>query len=84
MIWSVFDRVPQSNSRFNAMDILVVTVHSVRMSVRFGKHAIKSRSRSLSVMEHLKHITVEVKAEEICIFHTLIVAIAAKIKGRAS
>ena len=27
---SVFEKVSQSNSRFNALDTLVVTVHSVR------------------------------------------------------
>jgi len=31
VVWSVFERVSQSNSRFNALDTLVVTVHSVKM-----------------------------------------------------
>jgi len=31
VICSVFDRVSQSNSRFNTLDTLVVTVHSVKM-----------------------------------------------------
>jgi hypothetical protein len=31
VIWSVFEKVSQSNSRFNALDRLVVTVHSVKM-----------------------------------------------------
>ena len=31
VIWSIFERVSESNSRFKAMDTLVVTVHSVRM-----------------------------------------------------
>jgi hypothetical protein len=30
VIWSVFDKVSQSNGRFNATDTLIVTVHSVR------------------------------------------------------
>ena len=28
VIWNVFDKVTQSNSRFNALDTLIVTVHS--------------------------------------------------------
>ena len=31
VIWRVFDKVTQSNSRFNASDTLIVTVHSVTM-----------------------------------------------------
>jgi len=76
VIWMVFEKVSQSNSRFNALDTLVVTVHSVRMSVGFGKIVLKSRGRPLSVMAHLKRILVEVKAEENCLAHALIIAIA--------
>ena len=43
VICSVFEKISQSNSRFDALDTLVVTVHSVRMPVGFGKRAIKSR-----------------------------------------
>lgn len=64
----------QSNSRFNAMDTLVVTVNYVRMPVGFG--GIKTRGRSLSVMAHLKKNIVEVKAENNCLAHALIIAIA--------
>jgi len=35
VIWSVFEKVLQSNSRFNALDALLVTVHSVKMSIGF-------------------------------------------------
>ena len=52
LIWSVFEKVSQSNSGFNALDTLVVNVHSVRMPVGFDKHAITSRGRPLSVMAH--------------------------------
>ena len=31
VIWIVFEKVSQSNSRFNSLDTLVVTVHSVKM-----------------------------------------------------
>jgi hypothetical protein len=34
VIWSVFEKVCKSNSRFNALDRLVVTVHSVKMPWR--------------------------------------------------
>ena len=54
VIRSVFENVSQSNARFNALDTLVVTVHSVTMPVGYGKHAIKSEGRLLSVMDHLK------------------------------
>jgi len=72
VIWSVFEKVSQSNVRFNALDTLVVTVHSVTMPVGYGKHAIKSMGRTLSVMAHLKSSIVEVKAEENCLAHALI------------
>jgi len=76
VIWSVFEKVSQSNSRFSALDTLVVTVNSVRMPVGFGKSAIKSRGRPLSVMARLKTSIVEVKAEENCLAHALIISIA--------
>ena len=43
VISSVFERVSQSNSRFEALDTLVVSVHSVKMPVGLGRCAIKSR-----------------------------------------
>ena len=67
MIWSVFEKVSQSNARFNALDTLVVTMHSVKMPAGFGRVALKSRGRPLSVMVHLKSSIVEVKAEEKCL-----------------
>ena len=76
VIWSVFEKVSQSNARFNAMDRLVVTVHSVTTPVGFGRVALKSRGKPLPVMAHLKRSIVEVKAEENCLAHALIIAIA--------
>ena len=61
------------------------------MSVGFGKNVLKSRGRPLSLMAHLKRSIVEVKAEENCLAHALVRAIAkvdkdpnykAYIKGR--
>jgi len=46
------------------------------MPVWFGKHAITSRDRPLSVMAHLKRSIVELKAEENCLAHALVIAIA--------
>ena len=63
VIWSVFEKVSQSNSRFNALDTLVVTVHFVKMPGGFG-YGIESKGRPLSVMAHLKKSIVEVKAEK--------------------
>ena len=42
VILSLFEKVAQSNARFNALDKLVMTVHSVRMPIGHGK---KSRQR---------------------------------------
>ena len=76
VVWSVFEKVSQSNSRFDDLDTLVVTVHSVRMPIGFGKSAVKIRCRPLSVMTHLKTSIVEVKAEENCLAHALVISIA--------
>jgi len=70
VIWSAFEKVSQSNSRFNASDTLVVTVSSVKMSVGFG-YGIKTKVRPLSVMAHLKKSVMEVKAEENCLAYAL-------------
>ena len=61
VIWSVFEIVSESNSRINALDTQVVTVHLVRMPVGFGKCAIKRKGRSLPVMAHLKKSIIEFK-----------------------
>ena len=36
VIWSVFEKVAPSNARFNALDTLVMTVHSVKMPIGHG------------------------------------------------
>ena len=45
VIWSVFNKVAQSNARFNALDKLTVVVHSIKMPVGFGKQVIRSKGR---------------------------------------
>ena len=62
VIWSVFEKVSQSNPRFNALDRLVVTVDSVRMPVGFGRVALKTIGRPFSVMAHLKRSVIDIKA----------------------
>jgi len=76
VIWSVFEKVSHSNAKFNALDTLVVTVHSDKMPVDFGRAALKSRGRPLSVISHLKSCIVEVNVEENCLTNALIIAIA--------
>ena len=84
-MWSVFEKVAQSNSRFNATDTLIVDVHSVGMPAGFGrnKKALKARGRPLANLAHLKRSIVRVSAEKDCLAHALIIAIA-KLKGDAN
>jgi hypothetical protein len=53
LILNVWQKVTQSNSRFNALDKLVLEVHSVKMPVGFGR-GIKTKGRPLDVLAHLK------------------------------
>ena len=53
IIWSMFSNEAQSNARYNAMDILIVVVNSVKMPVSFGK-SIKSKGRPLDEMVLVK------------------------------
>ena len=75
MVWSVFEKVVQSNARFNALDSLIVAVHWVSMPIGYG-HAVKTNGRQLSVMAHLKISIIELKAEQNFLAHALIIAIA--------
>ena len=54
---------------------LVVNVHSVKMLVGFGGVAIKTMGRPISVMAHLKKSIIEIKSNENCLAHALIIAI---------
>jgi hypothetical protein len=81
VIWSVFENVWQSNSRFNALDALTIEVHSVRMPVGYSNgHGTTTKGRSLQVMAHLKKSIIQVKTETNCMAYALIIAIA-KIKN---
>jgi len=79
VIWSVFEKVAQSNARFNALDKLVMTVHSVRMPIGHGR-GIATKGRPLDIMVHLKKSIVKVKAKNNCLAHALVIA-KAKVDG---
>jgi hypothetical protein len=53
VIWSVFEKVTQSNARFNVIYRLVVDVHSLKMPVGFGR-GLKSKDRPMAELAHLK------------------------------
>jgi hypothetical protein len=74
VIWKDLEKVAQSKARFNALDQLIVKVHSVRMPAGFGDGGVKTKGRPLPVMAHLKKSIVEVKAENNCLAHALIIA----------
>jgi hypothetical protein len=73
VIWSVFEKVTQSNARFNAIDRLVLDVHSVKMPLGSGR--LKSKGRTMAELAHLKR-SIKVKAEQNCLAHALVIAIA--------
>jgi hypothetical protein len=80
VIWSVFEKVAQSNARFNALDKLVMTVHSVRMPIGQGGDGIATKGRPLDIIVYLKRSIVQVKAENNCLAHALVIA-KAKVDG---
>ena len=63
VMWSVFDNVPQCNSRFNASNTLPVVVHSVKMPVGFGGDGINWKGRTFASLVQLKRSIIEVGAE---------------------
>jgi len=46
------------------------------MTVEFGIRAIKSRGRPPSIMAHIKRIILQMQAEQNCLAHTPLIAIA--------
>jgi hypothetical protein len=54
VIWRLFEKVAQSNSRFNALDPLSIKLHYVKMPVGFGEDVVKTKVRPLNQMTHLK------------------------------
>jgi hypothetical protein len=74
VIWSLSEKFAQSNARFNAMDRLVIVIHSVKMPVGFGRTAMRTEGRQLANLAHLKRSIIEVKAEHNCLAHALFIA----------
>jgi hypothetical protein len=70
-IWKLFEKVPQSNAKFNALEHLIVTMHSVKMPVGFGGNGLKSKGRQIDTLAHLKKSIVLVNAEENCLAHVV-------------
>jgi hypothetical protein len=56
------------------MDKLVIEVHSVKMPVGFGR--LKTKGRPFKELICGKRSVVEVKAEENCLAHAIVLAIA--------
>ena len=75
MILKVCQKVTQSNSCFNALDKLVLEVHSVKMPVGFGR-GTKTKGTPLNALAHLKAIIVKLKAATDCLAHALVIVIA--------
>jgi hypothetical protein len=71
VISSVFENVAQSNARFNALDKLIVIV---QMPVGHG--LVKTWGRQLATMTRLTRSIIEVKAEQNCLAHVQIIALA--------
>ena len=81
VIWSVINKVAQSIAQFNALDKLVVVVHSVKIPVGFVKWGVKSKGRPLAEMARLKYSIIEVKAATIGLAHALVIPIARITNG---
>ena len=61
VILNIWEKVTQSNSRFTALDTLVLEIRSVKMPVGFGG-GIKTKGISLTALAHLKKNIVRVKS----------------------
>ena len=75
VILNVWQKVTQSNSRFNVLDKLVLGVHSVKMPVGFGGDGRNTKDRPLDTFAHMKKSIVKVKSESKCLAHALVIAI---------
>jgi hypothetical protein len=75
VIWRLFEKVAQSNSRFNALEPLSVTVYYVKIPVGFGG-GFKTKGRQLDQIAHIKKGIATLNAKKNCLAHALITAIA--------
>ena len=74
--WRMFDKLSQPNSRYDALDTLIMVVNSYKMPVGFGGDAIKIKVHTARDHGSTKEKIVEVEAEENCLAHALIISIA--------
>ena len=75
VLWSVFEKVSHSHTTFDALDTLVITVHSVMRTAGFCR-AMKTVGRPLSIMAHVTESLVDVKAVDNSLPNVLIISIA--------
>jgi hypothetical protein len=68
--------VAKTNAKFNAIDHLIVTAHSVKMPVVFVDNGLKSNCRQLDTLAYLKLSIVRVNADENYLVHAFVIAIA--------
>ena len=73
-ILSAFEKVTESDTRFNALDTMTVVLHSVKMPVGFGFHSagMKTKDRPLSIMAHLNRSIIQIKTETNCLAKPLL------------
>jgi len=76
VVWFVFGKVIQSNSRFALTDRLEVHLNHVRMPAGNENGGVKAKGRLLDVMSAIKKSIVVVKATFFCLAHALIIAMA--------
>jgi hypothetical protein len=57
VIWKPFEKVVQSNAKFNALDRLIVTVHTLKMPAGSRGDGLRSKGRHIDSLAHLKRST---------------------------
>jgi hypothetical protein len=75
VILSLVEKVCQSNANFKSTDILKVKVYCVKVPEGRGG-GVKQKGRALSTLSHLKRSIVQVKSEDNCLVHALVISIA--------
>jgi hypothetical protein len=73
-VWSIFEKVTQSNARFNVLDKFVLDIHSVAMPVGSGR--LKTMGRPIDELINRKTSIIKVNAEQNCLAHAIVIAIS--------
>jgi hypothetical protein len=76
VVWDVFGKVIQSNTRFGLTDPLDLHLDHLRMPFGNVTGAEKGKGRPLTVLSAIKMSTVIVKAALLCLAHALVMALA--------